>query len=80
MGWRILPPNLDTVVCGGSAMPRAMIERLMKAGVRVAHAWGMTETSPVGTTGTETWDWDRLSFDEQVAIKAMQGVVLVEDI
>ena len=68
-----LPPSLDTVVCGGSAMPRAMIERLMKAGVRVAHAWGMTETSPVGTTGTETWDWDRLSFDEQVAIKAMQG-------
>ena len=32
-------------------MPRCMIERLMRNGVRVAHAWGMTETSPIGTTG-----------------------------
>ncbi|KAJ8137827.1 hypothetical protein OY671_008960, partial [Metschnikowia pulcherrima] len=42
---------------------------------RVAHAWGMTETSPIGTTGTETWDWDDSSFAEQVGIKAMQGRV-----
>jgi fatty-acyl-CoA synthase len=52
-----------------------MIERLMKAGVNVAHAWGMTETSPIGTTGAKTWDWDDLSFDEQVSIKQMQGRV-----
>lgn len=70
-----IPPHLHTVVCGGSAMPRAMIERFMKKGLRVAHAWGMTETSPIGTTGTETSDWDELSFDEQVTIKAMQGRV-----
>jgi fatty-acyl-CoA synthase len=70
-----IPASLKTVVCGGSAMPRAMIERLMKCGIRVAHAWGMTETSPIGTTGAETWDWDNLSFDEQVSAKAMQGRV-----
>ena len=45
----------------------------MKKGLRVAHAWGMTETSPIGKTGTETANWDELSFDEQVSIKAMQG-------
>jgi acyl-CoA synthetase (AMP-forming)/AMP-acid ligase II len=54
-------------------MPRAMIERLMRQGIRVAHAWGMTETSPIGTTGAETWNWDELTFDEQVTVKAMQG-------
>jgi fatty-acyl-CoA synthase len=70
-----IPAHLNTVVCGGSAMPRAMIERFMKKGLRVAHAWGMTETSPIGTTGTETANWDELSFDEQVTVKAMQGRV-----
>jgi len=45
----------------------------MKAGVNVAHAWGMTETSPIGTTGARTWDWDDLTFEQQVDIKAMQG-------
>ena len=68
-------PSLRQVICGGSAMPRAMIERFMRQGVRVAHLWGMTETSPIGTVGTEAWDWDAKSFDEQVAIKAMQGRV-----
>ncbi|WP_421838411.1 long-chain fatty acid--CoA ligase [Novosphingobium sp.] len=70
-----IPASLHTIVCGGSAMPRAMIERFMKKGLRVAHAWGMTETSPIGTTGTETSNWDELSFDEQVTVKAMQGRV-----
>lgn len=67
------PPSLETVVCGGSAMPRAMVERFMRQGIRVAHAWGMTETSPIGTTGAETWNWDDLTFDEQVTVKSMQG-------
>jgi fatty-acyl-CoA synthase len=70
-----IPATLHTVVCGGSAMPRAMIERLMRRGIRVSHAWGMTETSPIGTASAETWNWDELSFDEQVSVKAMQGRV-----
>lgn len=68
-----LPADLKHVVCGGSAMPRAMIATFMAAGVRVSHAWGMTETSPIGTMGAETWDWDSLDFDAQVGVKAMQG-------
>lgn len=68
-----IPGSLKTIVCGGSAMPRAMVERFMRQGIRVNHAWGMTETSPVGTAGTETLDWDDLSLDERVAVKAMQG-------
>lgn len=68
-------PPFRQIVCGGSAMPKAMIERFMKNGVRIVHAWGMTETSPIGTTGCEPWNWDKLSFDEQVMAKVMQGRV-----
>ncbi|MFV0643467.1 MAG: long-chain fatty acid--CoA ligase [Sphingomonadaceae bacterium] len=68
-------PDLRQAIIGGSAAPRSMIERLMKSGVHVAHAWGMTETSPIGTTGAKTFDWDDLSFTQQVDIKQMQGRV-----
>jgi fatty-acyl-CoA synthase len=50
-----------------------MIERLMKSGVRVAHAWGMTETSPIGTMGAPTPNWDDLTLDEQIDVVCKQG-------
>ncbi len=68
-------PDLRLAIIGGSAAPRFMLERLMKSGVDVAHAWGMTETSPIGTTGALTWDWEGKSFDERVSVKMMQGRV-----
>jgi fatty-acyl-CoA synthase len=52
-----------------------MIERLMKMGIRVGHAWGMTETSPIGTMGAPPADWDELSFKEQVDVVSKQGRV-----
>jgi fatty-acyl-CoA synthase len=43
-------PDLDRVVIGGSSCPKAVIEAFQdEFGVRVIHAWGMTETSPLGT-------------------------------
>ncbi|MEO0820513.1 MAG: long-chain fatty acid--CoA ligase [Pseudomonadota bacterium] len=43
-------PTLDRVVIGGSACPRAVIEAFQNDyGVRVLHAWGMTECSPLGS-------------------------------
>ena len=45
--------NLDRVVIGGSACPRAMMEAFeYEYGVRVLHAWGMTEMSPLGVVNT----------------------------
>jgi fatty-acyl-CoA synthase len=39
--------SLRMVVCGGSAVPRMLMERLQdRYGVRIIQAWGMTETSP----------------------------------
>jgi fatty-acyl-CoA synthase len=34
-------------ISGGSAVPRSLIERLQKRGVRLVQIWGMTETSPI---------------------------------
>ena len=69
------PEHLKIVTIGGSAAPRAMIERLMKMGIRVNHAWGMTETSPIGTMGAPSPDFDQLSFAEQVDQVSKQGKV-----
>jgi len=42
--------RLKRVLIGGAAAPRAVVETFEKHfGVRVLHAWGMTETSPLGT-------------------------------
>ena len=45
--------RLDTVerlVVGGSACPRLLLDAFDREyGVRIDHAWGMTETSPLGT-------------------------------
>ncbi|MYT33008.1 long-chain fatty acid--CoA ligase [Streptomyces sp. MspMP-M5] len=40
---------LETVVIGGSACPPALMRGFEERhGIRVVHAWGMTETSPLG--------------------------------
>lgn len=69
------PEYLQLVTIGGSAAPRAMIERLMGMGIRVGHAWGMTETSPIGTMGAPPANWNDLSFDEKVDVVCKQGRV-----
>jgi fatty-acyl-CoA synthase len=42
-------PKVHTVICGGSAVPRALMEAMDSVGLRILHAWGMTETSPLGS-------------------------------
>lgn len=69
------PEHLQLVTIGGSAAPRAMVERLMRMGIRVGHAWGMTETSPIGTMGAPPANWDELSFEAQVDLVCKQGRV-----
>ncbi len=44
--------SLRFVVCGGSAVPRALIEGFRDTfGVAITQAWGMTETSPLAAIG-----------------------------
>ncbi len=65
---------LDLVCIGGAAAPRSMIEIFQdKYGVRVAHAWGMTETSPVGTVGTLKPALAALPPKQRLDIQCKQG-------
>ena len=66
--------KLTTVTIGGSAAPRSMIEAFQKDyGVRVNHAWGMTETSPLGSIGSENAAVEGLSTEEKLDIQCKQG-------
>jgi len=66
-------PPIRHALSGGSAVPRAVVERLMQGGIRLAQAWGMTETSPIATVAFEDAGWDELTFDQQVTRKELQG-------
>lgn len=67
------PSKLDQVVIGGSAAPRSMIAFFEEQGIDVCHAWGMTEMSPIGTTGQLSIDMQDASFEDRLARKALQG-------
>jgi fatty-acyl-CoA synthase len=64
---------LKQVTIGGSAAPRAMIKWFLERGIEVGHAWGMTETSPIGTCGSRPLGWDEFSLEEKVDYIARQG-------
>jgi fatty-acyl-CoA synthase len=58
--------SLRMVICGGSAVPRSLMERFeQRFGVKIIQAWGMTETSPLaavshppkGCPESEAMDW-----------------------
>ena len=68
------PSTLKRVVIGGSAVPEAILRAFHDDyGVEVIHAWGMTETSPLGTLGTMTPELAALPFEDQVPHRLKQG-------
>ena len=68
--------SLRTMVCGGSAPPRALIEWLEdNLNIEFVQAWGMTETSPLGTVGRikpAMKEWERSKI---LDVKQRAGVV-----
>lgn len=72
---------MRTMVIGGSAAPPALIEGFRaRHGLEVTHAWGMTETSPLGTVARLKPELQDRSDAEKLAFRASQGfaTVLVE--
>jgi acyl-CoA synthetase (AMP-forming)/AMP-acid ligase II len=66
--------KLERVVIGGSAVPRSMIERFHRDfGAYVVHAWGMTEMSPLGTTGNLLRKHNDLPVDKRIDVQVKQG-------
>ena len=62
------------MVVGGSAAPESLIRGFDRHGLRLIHAWGMTETSPIGSVCVLKRSLRDLPYDQQVAIRAKQGV------
>jgi len=61
-------------VIGGAACPPALMDTLIDTfGVQVIHGWGMTEMSPLGTTGGLLAQHRALPVGEQRAILRKQG-------
>ncbi|MDA8455171.1 3-(methylthio)propionyl-CoA ligase [Acidovorax sp. GBBC 3334] len=66
--------KLQRTVIGGSACPPAMIEAFQdEYGVRVLHAWGMTEMSPLGTLCSLKNKHQDLPAQERMKILLKQG-------
>jgi fatty-acyl-CoA synthase len=62
------------LLVGGAAMPRSLIQGFEEElGVHVLHAWGMTETSPLGTVSALQSTHADLSADEKLDLRAKQG-------
>jgi len=68
------PTTLKLVGIGGSACPPAMIRAFeVDYGIEVRHAWGMTEMSPIGSTGSIKPTLGNLPREALLELKAKQG-------
>lgn len=66
--------SLQRTVVGGSALPPSMIPTFRdRYGVELIHAWGMTETSPLGTLNQLLQKHQNLSSEEKELIRLGQG-------
>jgi fatty-acyl-CoA synthase len=83
---------LRTLVCGGSALPESVMRAFSdEFGITMTHAWGMTETSPMGSvaqeptgaTGEAVWPYrtsqGRLVFGVEGRLSGDSGEILPSD-
>ena len=69
--------TLKSTVIGGSACPPAMIRTFQEDfGVKVLHAWGMTEMSPLGTVATFKSKHSGADKEAKYAVQSKQGRVI----
>jgi fatty-acyl-CoA synthase len=59
--------------CGGTAPPEALIRALDRHGLHILHLWGMTETTPLATTGHLKSHMREWRDDQKYAVRAKQG-------
>jgi fatty-acyl-CoA synthase len=65
--------TLDRIVCGGSAVPEALMTAYDELGIRMIHAWGMTETSPLGSVARVKRS---VAEDDVLRTRLTQGIPL----
>lgn len=73
--------SMRALVVGGAAAPKSMIDAFeQRHNLNVVHAWGMTETSPLGTISVLKSNLQDVDREIQLDYRAKQGmpVALVE--
>ncbi len=67
-----LQPHVRMIV-GGSAAPEQLIRDFDRHGLTLIHAWGMTETSPIGTVSRLPASLEGADDATKYALRARQG-------
>jgi fatty-acyl-CoA synthase len=66
--------SIRTMLVGGAAIPEAMLRAFdTRHGLRIVHAWGMTETSPLGSVSRVPSELQSAAPDQQYAWRVTQG-------
>ncbi|HXO07381.1 MAG TPA: long-chain fatty acid--CoA ligase [Solirubrobacteraceae bacterium] len=66
--------SLRQLVVGGSAAPQSLIKGFDRHGLTIVHAWGMTETSPLGSVCRPPLELDDASDEERYVYRGRQGI------
>jgi fatty-acyl-CoA synthase len=67
--------SLRSILVGGAACPRALMEGFRRDfGVWITHAWGMTETTPIGTVCNLKPHLATLPADQELSVRLKQGI------
>lgn len=66
-------PHLRKGLCGGSALPEALIRGFEKHGIELQQGWGMTEMSPIGTVNVLPPSIMSLPQDERIRYQLKAG-------
>ena len=63
--------SLQRILCGGSAVPESLMRGYDELGIRIIHAWGMTETSPLATVANVK---SAVAPDDVLRTRLTQGI------
>ena len=66
--------SIRTLLCGGSAVPRALMEGYHRQGIWISHAWGMTETSPIASVSHIKASLRPATEEEEIEYRLTQGL------
>ena len=73
-GWK-LQPDLKVFI-GGQAVPESLIRAFDQHGISIVQAWGMTETTPIGTIANLKSHMSEWPEEQRYATRTRQGMAV----
>jgi fatty-acyl-CoA synthase len=70
--------SLKTVLVGGAAASQTLVDSFEKdLGLPILHAWGMTETSPIGTVSRLKSTMEDWTDEQKMTVRLKQGIPVI---